>query len=447
LAVAALLAAAGCEGSASRPRNLVLISIDTLRPDFLGAHGYPRPTSPTLDALAEAGVLFETAVSPSPWTLPAHGSLLTGLYPSRHGLTGEVGLPAEVATLAEILAAAGFATAGIVNSHNLSDRHGLERGFAAFRYAVELPSPVEPSVVEAWAREWIRDAPREPFFLFLHFYDVHSDYASLPDYEEALVRPYGGKVDGTTRQLVRNRLGQFPLAPADGQHLADLYAAGIRQMDDGIARLLPDLDEAGLLERSLLVITSDHGEEFLEHGGVLHGRTQYEEVQRVPLILSGPGVPAGRRVAEPVSLIDVVPTVLTLLDVAVPAGLDGHDLAPLWSGSAGAELRDRILFGEADHNREAHDVTRSARRGRYKLVLNRRSGETQLFDLLQDPAESRNASPQHPEVATQLRADLEAFLEIEPLGQPIELDPLTIDQIDQLEALGYLQRKGDPPKP
>jgi arylsulfatase A-like enzyme len=152
-------------------------------------------------------------------------------------------------------------------------------------------------------------------------------------------------------------------------------------------------------------------------------------------------------VAEPVSLIDVVPTVLALLDVAVPAGLDGRDLAPLWSGSAGAEMRDRIFFGEADHNREAHDVTRSVRRGRYKLVLNRRSGETQLFDLLEDPAESRNAAPQHPEVATQLRAELEAFLEVEPLGQPIELDPLTVDQIDQLEALGYLQRKGDPPKP
>jgi arylsulfatase A-like enzyme len=403
----------------------VLVSIDTLRPDFLGAYGYGRPTSPTLDALAAGGVLFETAVSTAPWTLPGHG----------------VGLPVEVATLAEILSAAGFETAAIVNSHNLSERHGLQRGFASFRYSVEFPSPTEPSVVEAWARQWIEAAPAEPFFLFVHYYDVHTDYTSLHEHEKDFVRPYAGVVDGSTRQLVLNRLGRFPLLPADGRHLADLYAAGIRQMDDGIARLLADLEKAGVLERSLLVVTSDHGEEFLEHGGILHGRTQYEEVLRVPLILSGPALPAGVRVAEPVSVIDVVPTALALLGQAVPAGLDGRNLAPLWRGDDAPELRDRVLFGEADHNREAHDVTRSVRRGRFKLLFDRLTGEAQLVDLHADPGELHDATPGHPQLAARLRAELDAFLEVEPLGEPIALEALTRDQVDQLEALGYLQRK------
>jgi arylsulfatase A-like enzyme len=436
----ACLVAAGCGWLAERPRNLVLISIDTLRPDFLGAYGHARATSPALDALARSGVLFETAQSTAPWTLPAHGSLLTGLYPSRHGVIGELGLPYEVATLAEILAAAGFQTAAIVNSHHLSPRYGLDRGFASFRYAVEFPTPAEPSVVGDWAREWIGEAPREPFFLFLHFYDVHSDYRSLPEVEARFVAPYAGPVDGSTRQLMLYREGRFPLDAADRRHLVQLYEAGVRQMDDGIARLLADLERAGLREQSLLVVTSDHGEEFLEHGDVLHGRTQYEEMLRVPLLFNGPGLPAGRRVVEPVSLVDVVPTVLAQLGVPAPSELDGRDLAPLWRGEAPPQLRDRTLLGEADHSGEAPNLTASARHGRFKLVLDRASGEARLFDLQADPAESRDTSSQHPEQVARLRAEIERLLAEPPLGRPLELEPLHLAEVERLEALGYLQR-------
>jgi arylsulfatase A-like enzyme len=418
----------------------VLISIDTLRPDFLGAYDHARATSPALDALARDGVLFETALSTAPWTLPAHGSLLTGLYPSRHGLIGELGLPYQVKTLAEILATAGFQTAAIVNSHHLSPRYGLDRGFASFRYAVEFPTPVEPSVVGDWAREWIAAGPREPFFLFVHFYDVHSDYHSLPEVEARFVTPYAGRVDGSTSQLMLHREGRFPLDAADRLHLVQLYEAGVRQMDDGIARLLDDLERAGLREQSLLVVTSDHGEEFLEHGDVLHGRTQYEEMLRVPLVLSGPGLPAGRRVAEPVSLVDVVPTVLAQLRVPAPSGLDGRDLAPLWRGEAAPELHERVLLGEADHSREAPNLTASARHGHLKLVVDRASGQVRLFDLSDDPGESRDASAQHPEEVARLRAAIDHLLAERPLGPPIELEPLTLAEVERLEALGYVQR-------
>jgi arylsulfatase len=418
----------------------VLVSIDTLRADMLGCYGYARPTSPALDALAARGVLFERAFSPAPWTLPAHTSLLTGLQPSRHGVVSHgVALAAGIPTLAEVLEARGFFTAGIVNSHNLGDRYGLHRGYASYDYVLEQERRVAPSQVEALALRWLERDPPEPFFLFLHFYDVHSDYRALPRYGRLFARAYDGPVDGSTQQLRRVRRGELELGPGAAGRLADLYAAGIRQMDDGLARLLASLDEHGLLDDTLLVVTSDHGEEFLEHGGVLHGRTQFDEVLRVPLVLSGPGLPRGRRVSEPVSLIDVLPTVLALLGVPAPEDLDGLDLRPLWTGGASAALRDRAFFGEADHGNQPDDRTRSVRRGRFKLILDRPTGESRLYDLVADPRETRDVSAEHPVEAAALRRELDDHLErTTPRTPPVPLPDLERDDVERLRALGYL---------
>ncbi len=441
LLAALLLFAGGAGGCRSEPpRNLVLISLDTLRADFLGSYGYERPTSPTLDALAREGVAFEAAISPAPWTLPAHASLLTGLYPSRHGTRGEgQGLAAGVGTLAEWLAASGFDTAAFVNSHYLSERYGLQRGFATFRYAREFDAPPGPSPIGDWAVAWLGAERREPFFLFLHFYDTHRDYAPLPRFERLFARPYQGEITGSRREIRRFRRGRLRVDAADARRLTDLYAAEIRQVDETLARVLAALEASPAGGRTLVVVTSDHGEEFLDHGALGHGRTHYDEVLRVPLILRGPGLPRGLRVAEPVSLVDLAPTLLAQFGVPAPAGLDGLDLSPLWRGAAPEPLSGRALFAEADRRDGRHDLLRSVRKGRFKLILERASGDAALYDLAADPGETRDLAAENAEAAAWLRADLERFAEATPLQAPRALPALTDETRRQLEALGYVQ--------
>jgi arylsulfatase A-like enzyme len=432
-ALAAAALAAGCGGGTpAAPRNLILISVDTLRPDMLGCYGHPRDSSPALDRIASEGALFENAFTTAPWTLPAHASLLTGLYPRRHGAVRERSAIGEgVETLASRLVAGGFRTAAIVNSYYVSARYGFARGFEAFRYVPATNAPAGDGIVEH-ALDWLAAEPRDRFFLFLHDYQVHSDYRSLPVFEQEFTRSYSGPFTGTTAELLAVRKGQLVPTPRDAEHLRDLYVAGIRQLDQEIARLRDSLERSGLWERTLLVVTSDHGEEFLEHGGVLHGRTQYDEVLRIPLILRGPGVPAGARIARPVSILDVLPTVLALLGEPRPEGIDGVDVFA--EPGAGEE---RILFGEADHNNREPDITRSARAGRFKLVLDRLSGDHALYDLRVDPGEREDVAALNRQQARRLLGELTRFESTRREGTA--LAPVDREARQQLEALGYVE--------
>jgi arylsulfatase len=422
------------------PQLLLLISIDTLRPDHLGAYGYERPTSPTLDAIAAAGVVFEDVMSTSPWTLPSHASMLTGLYPSKTGVDFQgAALPEDAATLATWLSEQGFATAAIVNSINLSKRHGFHRGFEEFLYVRENAARREPNrLITDRALRWLEAPDERRRFLFLHYYDVHSDFVSTPEYEAKFLGEYKGPVDGSTRQLfeVRRGLVDLRFGPEDIAHLFDRYDAGIRQLDDELARLIRFLDESGWAERTLVVITSDHGEEFGEHGSYLHGRTQYQEVLHIPLILRGPGVPAGVRVATPVSLVDLAPTLFSSLAVPSPLGLDGIDLSPLWQRDVdGLDLR--LLYSEADHHNVIPDATRSVRQGRFKLVNDRATGSYALYDLDVDRAELRDVASEHPEVTRRLleRSEQRMDRRVEaPSAAP--LDPT---EAQRLRSLGYLE--------
>ncbi|HEY7696880.1 MAG TPA: sulfatase [Vicinamibacteria bacterium] len=437
-AIPLALAGLACGARVERPRLVVLVSVDTLRADHLGLYGYERPTSPVLDALARESTVFEQAMSASPWTLPSHATLLTGLYPSRHGLTShERYLSSSLTTLAQYFSQAGYRTAAVVNSHNLSPEFGLDRGFQQYRYVEERTERREPSTeITDQGVEWIRGAGKDPLFLFLHYYDVHSDYASLPEYEREFLRPYDGIADGTTAQLALYREGKVSLSPADAPRLIDRYDAGIRQMDQELGRLLSFLREGGPGEKALLLVTSDHGEEFFEHGGVLHGQTQYQEVLRVPLLIRGPGVPAGRRVPTPVSLIDVVPTLLTLAGIGTPEGLDGLDLAPLWS-EGGGRLEERYLFSEADHNNVEHDITRSVRYRGFKLHYNRLSRERRLYDLARDPEERKDISSGEGKAMAALSQRLDRFMAMEKVEAPVRA--LSEEEIEKLRSLGYLR--------
>jgi arylsulfatase A-like enzyme len=438
LLAASALASLACGGRGERPRLVVLVSIDTLRADHLGFYGYERPTSPVLDALAGESTVFEEAMSSSPWTLPAHASLLTGLYPSRHGLTShERYLSSSLATLAQLFSREGYLTAAVVNSHNLGPDFGLDRGFQQYRYVEEIATRREPSKeITEQAVQWVGEAGDRPLFLFLHYYDVHSDYASLPEHEAEFLRPYEGIADGTTAQLAAHREGTVTLSGADAASLIDRYDAGIRQMDAEIGRFLSFLRTRGLWDDCLLVLTSDHGEEFFEHGGVLHGQTQYQEVIRVPLLFKGRGIPAGARVPVPVSLVDVAPTLLARAGVAVPRGLDGIDVAPLWSDGPRA-VEDRYLFSEADHNNVEHDITRAVRYRNFKLHFNRLSREYRLYDLASDPGERNELSASQEKAGAALSESLDRFMASERTEAPVRT--LSREEVDKLRSLGYLR--------
>jgi len=380
-AALACLLATGCDGAgdgAPRPRNAILISIDTLRPDHLSCYGHDRPTSPTLDKLAEEGVRFTDVTSAAPWTLPAHATMFTGLYPSHHGVrTHENRLPESAVTLAEEFRDHGFRTLAVVNTHNVgAPQFQLRQGFERFRYIVETEEQPElrtydcAEVVVSTAKELLQGGDRDqPFFLFLHFYDVHTDFTPRAEYRDMFVSPYGGDLKGLSTELNRFRIQGNKLGEADLRWLREMYDAEIRQLDDVLGRFFAWLDEQGFAKDTLFVVTSDHGEEFQEHGSFLHGTTHYDELLRIPWILRGPGVPNGKVLAEPVHGVDVAPTLLALMGIPSSVPRDGLDVSVLWHGGT---LPQRTFFGEADHNnrvdgKDVSDIKRMVRIGEEKL--------------------------------------------------------------------------------
>ena len=434
--------ASGC-GEPPQPRNLLLISLDTLRADHLGCYGYGRPTSPFLDRLASQGVLFEQAWATSPWTLPSHASLFTGLYPSQHGVVSEeLALPTDLPTLAEALRGRGFTTAGFVSGIFLGARFGLGRGFERYDAIPTRPTSGGTATslgsterVSAAGLEWLAAQPARPYFLFLHYFDIHSDYRPEPRFAAQFGNPYHGPVDGSTRQLMAFLHRQIPFDTDDRAHLVDLYDAEIRQLDQALEALFAALSERGALAQTVVVVTADHGEELFDHGGVFHGRTQYQEMLRVPLIILGPGIPQGLRSDQPVSLVDLAPTLLTLMGVEVPPSISGRDLAPLWQ-TPDARWPERDLFAEANSTSDGVGPQRAVRSGRWKLVLHG-GGERELFDLGGDPAERVNRAAAEPERAADLESQLAASLGSARAAPA--LPKLSPAMRKQLEALGYLR--------
>ena len=427
------------QGRPRPPRGVILVSIDTLRADRLGCYGYARPTSPFLDRLCAEGVVFENASAPASWTIPSHASLLTGLYPRSHGLRRQRDrLPADVETLADMLWAEGFATGAVVNVPLLNER-GFERGFESYTYVRPATDDKGAAdTINSLALSWLFRHRTERFFLFLHYYDVHSDYRALPRYRRMLVKPYQGPFRGRTSELRQVRRRELALGEADARHLSDLYDAGIRQLDDSLGKLFRALQRAGALGEILVIVTSDHGEEFLEHGDVLHGRTLYQELVRVPLIFWGHGVPRGRRVDAPVSLVDVLPTVRSLLGIASPLRVEGVDLSRHWS-RWGRRREERPLFFEADEwigNRD-NNLRRAIQRGSHKLHYDAHADRVELYDLESDPGEHADLAGRDGERTAALRAELGSFMESERAAE--RRGDLSPEEAEQLRELGYLE--------
>ncbi|MDJ0765900.1 MAG: sulfatase [Myxococcota bacterium] len=425
--------------------NIALVLIDTLRADRLSSYNpNTRVRTPYLDRLSTEAVVFERALVPENWTKPSVASLLSGVYPSTHGTKDDRDkLPDSVRLIQEHLRELGFATAGFVANGYVSDRFGFERGWDTWTNYVREGKPNRAQFVVDDAIAWLNKTrpAGKPFFLYVHTIDPHVPYIPPKRYWSMYDSgPYRGPVTPTqtAKLLERVKTGKLTLSDRDKIRLEALYDGEISYHDDHLVRLHQALEAHGLLDNTLIIVTSDHGEEFFEHGRVGHGHSLYEELLHVPLMVRVPGngTDGAARTAEEVSLVDVYGTICELLGIEVPAGLEGQSLVPLLEGG-----KRRTYPGAAFSEFMAGQ--RAARLGRYKIIY--KGTRPLLYDLKEDPRESQDLSKHLPVALGGMRDIVGVHLKrFSPTsvraGRPKRSNKVTIDpQTErQLKALGYL---------
>ncbi|MEM7052884.1 MAG: sulfatase, partial [Acidobacteriota bacterium] len=422
-----LLCALSCTPPAAR-WSVLLVTFDTTRADHLGAYGHQAARTPVLDRLAAEGVLFEQALAPVPITLPSHSSLMTGKVPPAHGVrdNGLFVLGEEQVTLAERLRGAGYRTAAAIGAYPLLARFGIAQGFELFDDHLGTPYedlygqrvlPKErlffderPAArVNAAALPWLEDHADEPFFLWLHYFDPHHPHE--------------------------------PPAPYDQLFAHDLYDGEIAYADESLGKVIEHLERLGVADRTVVVMTSDHGEGRGEHEETTHSLLTYQSTLHVPLIVRWPEGPRGRRIGNRVSTIDVLPTVLDLLDLEVPEDIQGQSLLPLLDDEKEGHDRRRELYAETLSPR----LSRGWGELRSLVVDGKKyihGPRPELFDLDGDPRELDDLIDRQPELAAALRGRLERYLErhaARDLDSSVAVDEETVRR---LQALGYLQSAG-----
>lgn len=451
---------------ATRP-NIVLIVIDNLRADHLGAYGYVRPTSPYIDGLATAGLLFRNAYAPSSWTKPSIGALFTSRYPSEHrAISFARHLDERIPTLAEAMQAAGYVTMGYAgNFIHVSPETGMARGFDHWE---SLNFELEPG--EAGEALWTEPTPdgrqarmrpprtheinnslakrllvpvEGPLFLYVHYMEPHASYDPPEAFRKKFVRdPAYVERDGfgTTDHIVELAGGRRRPEPGEFERLVDLYDAEVAAADNGVGVLLRRLKRSGLLRNSVIALVSDHGEAFDEHGAWFHGGNLYQEQIKVPILLAdmrvGRVVPAGVVEARGVDLLDVPTTLLAIAGITPPDGMRGRDLLA-------DDLAARPLVAELhpDPNFEDHVEGRAHRlvhtRWPRKILLER-DGRAIEYDLANDPGELRPSEPSSAVEADVrvLESELDRALEAALQTPVAPLDPQTREG---LRALGYIE--------
>ncbi|HUT79552.1 MAG TPA: sulfatase [Polyangia bacterium] len=435
--------------------HLVLVVLDTVRRDHLSLHGYPRPTSRSLEALAARGTRFDAALANAAWTHPSHASMLSGLHTSEHGAryAGRAGDPQQAILkprharfLQHLLAKAGYSTIAAVGAPVLAQGFGVTAGFEGFDGA--LPD-AEPSAFEVNERLLARVDRVEkglPLFLLVNYFDAHGPYVARPEHGPWLADGKGRrivdfvrKVDGLPR-FARIAAGLETVAGDERRAAIDNYDCGIARADAGLGALLDGLRERGILDNALLVVTSDHGEYFGEHGLYDHGRTLHRELLEVPLVVAGPGVKAGAVVAGPVQLIDLFATFLEAAGLPAPDWNRGRSLWPLLAGREGWSPRPVLAEAFADPAVSGAATVygrdyRAIRRGDLALIAGG-DGSRALYDYAADPGAANDLSASRPDVAEELGRELESSLPPTAAGAGADL---TDDQRRQLEKLGYLR--------
>lgn len=461
LAIATTLASCGERvGDTTRARsdapNILLITVDTLRADHVGAWGYERNTSPSMDAFAAKSIVFERAYAPAPWTKPSVASLHTGLYPSAHTIQRpRAALPEEVVTIAEILQSEGWSTASVTSNSLLAERFGYGQGFDFYDTgdAIDHAYISTPGVTKT-AKDFLADfsTSDKPFFLSVLYFDPHYDWLS---HDKGFAAESAGRLDGgetihELRDMAKEGAG---LATAELALLRDRYDEEIRFTDDGIGDLLAELEKLGLAKNTVVLFTADHGEEFMEHGWLGHTRFLYDGMIHVPLAIFDPRTSAAppQRISQPVSTVSVTPTIVEL------AGLDEgkyefgeRSLAPLVRGSK--DFPFGLVFSEV--NFKAAQEGNEEKEAHFKAVIDgttkfiRVPGKPifEAYDTSVDPQEQDNlmSGPEagalrlkyNPHIANWTKTQVERAYE-----------PRTVIYTDQdlerMRDLGYLDSAAD----
>ena len=441
----------------SRPErpNVILISIDTLRSDHLSCYGYNRPTSPNIDIQARQGAMFVNSHAQAPWTLPSHATMMTSLYPSSHGVNFidnirfggyyvDV-LDQRHTTLAELLKANGYKTLALTSVVWLSHRFNMGQGFD--RVDMNQEKHTAEAILKK-ARKWVSKSHDKPFFLFLHFFDVH-DYKSPANFENRYqFSEYNGPLKGHPSIVMSNSLET--VSKADISYIINLYDGAISYVDFQLGLFFEWIKKIDKYDNTLIIITSDHGEEFWEHGGTGHGFTLYEEQLKVPLIIKPPrnNKIQQNKPSSMVGVIDVTPTVLDYTSISPQPNFEGISLRPL------IEKRNRLsrkLFAEASY----FFNTMSVSDGSYKfinqqllppalfeprlLLSNIRSlykfKDNELFNLKTDNLEKENLAKRNKKLETEMGELLVQHASSVRLNNTKEMDKKSVDQ---LKSLGYI---------
>jgi len=466
-----------------QPQGVIVLWTDTLRQDHLDAYGYARQTAPTLRKVASEGVLFRNNTTQATWTKVATPSVLTSLYPSTHGvLEFKDRLPAGATTLAEVYRAAGYATIGFASNLFTGQFTNLHQGYEEQHEDGSLPNQRSSKTARVYVDrlvEWLELHRDTPFFVFLHLYDPHDPYEPGRPYDSLWADPEKREEHHRHLEAVRKvisdpllKLFGMPTrtelvkagldADAYVKHDVDWYDGSIRGLDTEVGRLLERLKALGLDQRTLVVFTADHGEEFLDHGRMFHGQSVYGELTQVPLMMRWPGVlPAGRVVEEVVQTIDLMPTLLEISGLKLPAEAQGQSLVGLLGAGAGGRSasarawRARPAISEkavtdpargaapAPHDTEAYAIVDAG----WKLVHNtvRPGGgpEFELFDFAKDPLNLSDVADKHPDKVQRLGKLLDGWRQ---MARNARLKPdaeatkgLSQQQLERLRSLGYIR--------
>jgi arylsulfatase A-like enzyme len=437
------------QSSDRKTPNVLILLVDTLRVDALGCYGAAPSPSPTLDGLARRGLVFDQVIAQSSWTLPAVASIFTGLAPQSHGVAGDPGrsgteeggdgasayLPDTLPTLAAHALAAGVTTVGVTGNSLVSRETNLARGFETF---VDLGATAGDGGwppardINAVFLQWLRANTQHRFLAYLHYMDLHDPYRPAPDLRPPQPQAVRARVArGDAASLYRKvATGAIPpLSDLEVAYLRALYTAQASSWDRELAGLLRGLAETGVQDSTVVIVLSDHGEEFLEHGRLGHSKSLYDELLRVPLVMVGPGIETGR-VAEQVQGTDLFPTVAALLGLEAPPGLAGRDL--LGRREARPAISETVRGVAPDGT-----VTRivSLRTPGWKLIHMPALKTFHLYDLAADPGERENrfgTAPEGKELAS-LLAEWERT--VRPAPEASGIDPRFHEK---LRALGYV---------
>ena len=423
------------------PAPIVLIVLDTLRPDHTSLYGYHRDTTPYLRELGEKAFVFERAYATASWTRPSMASVFTSMLPEAHGCEGRQGrLSPSLVTLPELLADQGWDTRAVVANGNLAPVWGFDQGWASFRCIKGRPLQpyADAMLLQPIVAEAIAELRAPPFLLYLHYVDPHDPYR--PHAEHDWNPGYSGTFDGTDASLAPYRMR--PPSPPNRQRVIDLYDGEIAFVDAWLRKGLQPLADQGLLDSAWIVVLSDHGEGLWDHEALGHAEEVYEGQIRVPLMIRPPGgLTSQRRIEEVFSLLDLAPTLLELVTLPACPQFEGRSWAPFLAGRGAAPERPVFVDEQVD------DIALGAAiDGRRKIIADAKAGTALYYDLVSNPKERRamaNDAFREPlPPALELRDQLERALTEARARRPgdnrVEPDAVPDDVREQLRALGYL---------